>query len=336
MNSEELRVLQESVAARGVVESIRVTPIHRAPWAHINPSDTDKFFLIVSGHRRTQAALGAELPSVPIKVVIYANERDHRLDASILNDNRPELSSLERGHEFLTLKKLGWTIEDLEKRTGRSRPYLEQRINLTRLDPSLQELMNDDVTRTRKKRKLTVPVGSALGLLREPTQEELAEMKELVFTGAQKDLGDEFIPSQAVTADERRFMLQRMLYTVVSARGLPATSAVTYIQDRKVKLTGTRNLDLGANPRRHEPARRQPLMENLLNSITMSAVADWSEDDYKRTYEYVIREDMDMLVKVSERAEKIVSFIRKKITEIRDRKPETSPEVLKFMKSKKK
>ena len=147
-----------------------------------------------------------------MKVVIYKSEKDHRLDASLLNANREDLSELERGWECVGLREIGWKIDELSSHFGLAVPQLYGRMNLTRLHPDIQVLLDPRILR---RRRLSVTVGGILGGIKPPTPDELDEAHETLTDVAGIELAVSSEEIGDLDDDGRRFSLQKLLLTII-------------------------------------------------------------------------------------------------------------------------
>lgn len=105
MHDSDLQELTSSVRECGVREHIIVTPRDKAPWATVADEHRDAYFVIVSGHRRRQAALNTKLKAVPITIRLYGTPESFRIDQFVLNATRSDLTPLEEGWYFEKCKK---------------------------------------------------------------------------------------------------------------------------------------------------------------------------------------------------------------------------------------
>lgn len=139
MDETKLEELATNVASQGVRESIVVTPVAMAPWATFGDGDEHLPFLIVSGHRRRQAALAGGIGAVPIVVRVYADKAAFEEDAETLNDHRQDLSEIEDGFRWRRKIENGEKITHLVERSGRAYQWIQGRVHLTYLCPTIQK-----------------------------------------------------------------------------------------------------------------------------------------------------------------------------------------------------
>lgn len=320
MNPNKLAELHGSIATVGVRESITVTPRSLAPWASVEAKHEGAFFLIVSGHRRWNGASLAELKAVPVKVNIYASAKEHYLDGSLLNAGREDLSPIEEGWELVRLREQGWKIDALAKMFGMSLPQLYGRMNLTKLHPNIQKLLDPELP---PKQRLSTTVGGMLGGVAAPTMEQLEKLCE-EHQAAAKQVGA--LPEE-LDDDERRFHLQQVLLCVIQMRGLNSTRAIEFIRDRTLKLKGG-GTHAGAKTERYQPQRRKDILENLLKEVNGTVIMDWPPTEFRRIFEYASYEDIDAIMKKLQAASEFLGGLSGILLKLRDEKKPTRPEVL--------
>ncbi|MAG12294.1 hypothetical protein CL630_00575 [bacterium] len=327
INSERLKELHKSIASCGVRETITVTPLSHVPWATIDSEHNDAFFLIVSGHRRWNGACLGELSAVPIRVIIYESEKDHRIDASLLNANREELSALEQGFEFARLRELKWKINELSAHFGIALPQLYGRMNLTRLHPDIQKLLDPELPR---KRRLSVNVGGTLGGVKTPTLEELKDAYEILSDTAGIELAEPSEEVGNIDDDVRRFSLQKLLLTVIQQRSLSSKRAIELIREHSLRLKSA-NRAAGRKTERYQPRRRKRAIHGLVDGITGSVVMDWSPREFDKIFELSPREEVEEFIATLQEGEGFLGGLVKILTKIRDAKKPTHSDVLRAM-----
>lgn len=330
MNHARLAELNESVKARGVRQQLIVTPRHLVPWVTVDPEHEKCFFVAVSGHRRRSAAINANLRAVPVKVAIYAFEKDHRMDMSLLNKGQDDLSPLEEGYEIVELQSLGWKIDDLCKSFGFEAPKLYGRMHLTKLHPSLQQLLDVDVP---KGKRIPITLGGALGAVKAPTVEELEELYKTFHAAIPRI---EVVPNkdwENLDDDDLRFGLQHILLAVIRQRVLNATRAAEFIKERTLSLQAGRSAS-GKKTERYQPRRRKDVLETLLKEVAGSVVVDWTPEEFNRIFELSPREEVEAYLKKIGASQNILAKLTQILASIRDKKKPTHPDALKFMRQK--
>ena len=329
MSDAHVQELSASIGQKGVREPITVTPLHCAPWA---PADrtSGAYFLIVSGHFRTKAANNAGLRAVPVRVVIYANAADHREDAALLNAIRQDLNELEQGLIFVELRELGRTIADISARFGVSAPTLYNRINLTKLDPSIQKLLYPDDATTRR---FPIIIAGALGGLTPPSQDEL----EALFLRLGSLVSSKTIRSIILNdLDEtgRLFAAQRLLCAIVLEKKLTASSALQLIAEQTVEFEGTRGTGVSRD-QRNEPLRRKRVLKNLCATTRRSVVVDWTPESIRSTFADATLADLNEHVRDIKAAGDVFSGLDKILETLRNEKLAKSKSVVPFTTPKK-
>lgn len=292
--SEESAIeMCESVTASGVREPITVTPRHLAPWVTIDPQHEHAYFVIVSGHRRWTGATRAELEAIPVRVRIYASAQEHRLEASILNKDRENLTPLEEGFEIIDLREVGWTMKEICAHFGGvSEPHLYTRMNLTRLAPDIQAQLDPKLS---EKRRLPVGMAGDLGSINVPTVEELDEILEALGPEAHPEDGFDVL-FEELDEDGRRFELQRMFLRVIQKKHLKAARATNLIKDHALRLNAKKEAP-GKKAQRFQPARRRKIVDSLLTEIIGSVLSDWRPTDFHDAYDTASSEELSDVLK---------------------------------------
>ncbi len=318
MVGTKMRELADSVRERGVRQPIVVTPRANAAWALVESSDEKLPLLAVSGHRRRRAALEEGIGAVPVEVRIYPNEKEHRSDVSLLNKGQDPLSELEEAYEIADLHLAGWTYKELSAHYGWGSLTIANRINLTKLDLPIQQLLMPDDTGATK---LQVTIAQNLGGVTALPREKLEEIAD--------GMGEDLDTHKLDTDDERRFALQRLLLRVITARQLNSVRATSLIKD--LVMTHRSHGAGGHHSGRHQPARRRDILGNLCKEVTGSLVVDWPPQEWERLLFNASREDVESLLKKVGEAADVFGTLTSILGRIRDRKKATRPEVLKAM-----
>lgn len=331
MSPVKLAELEHSVATCGVKEIITITPRSHAPWVRVRPEDEHLLHVIVSGHRRDSAAMKGMVPAVPVRVRIFRSEEDHRTDGGVLNSCRDDLSELEQGFEFLREHKTGKSIAKIAATHGLNPLTVQNRINLTRLHPSLFPLLQ---SKLNGKRPLPIYPASILGGVKAPSVEELDELAER-FDGV-VDVTQVTGHKTFAGLDEeaRTFALQKMLVGIIVARRLNSVRAAEFIRDRTLIFSASHHRV--EKTERYQPARRKDMIATLASSVSGSAIVDWSPEEFRRIFGLSSREEIEEYLRTAEEARDVFAGIIKLLTGIRDSKRATSPEVLQLMKARQK
>lgn len=321
MSPTKLSELQESVAQRGVRDSITVTPRHLAPWAKVAPEHEQCPFLIVSGHRRTKTAVNVSLAAVPIEVRVYPNEKEHRSDVSLLNKGQDPLSELEEGYEILGLREAGWTFAELAKHYGWAYPTIQHRLNLTKLHPDLQALISPEVP--ERERKLQVSTAYHLG--------GVGAMNAAELLAVAQRFGQTLNDDDLVDDDARRFALQRMLYTVIKTRNLNTPRATKLVKDLTVEFPSGRSEHGRKSVKWHQPHRRREVLETLHKGVQGSVVVDWTPEEFRRVFANATRDEVDAVVKSLEAARATLEGVIRQVRSIANQKKPVNAEVAAIM-----
>jgi ParB/RepB/Spo0J family partition protein len=280
MDLTELAELQESITVTGVRQPMVVTPRANAPWITVNPEHEDCFFAAVSGHRRRECALNANLEAVPIEVRIYPSSKEHYMDASVLNTNHTDLTPLEEGYEMVRLRSEGWTVEELCRHFGTAAPQYYVRISLTQLHPGIQELLNPAV---QEKKRLPATTAGALGNVKVPTVKELDEVLDKLGPDANPNSGVMNVYFEDLDDDGRRFELQWMLLRVILKRKYQSVRAINFIREHSLKLAAVGHQG-GKKTKRYRPEKQRAVVLNLAKTINQSVLVDWPPAEFKQAF----------------------------------------------------
>lgn len=331
MNPTKLAELEKSIATCGVREVITITPRAHAPWARVEPRHEHLSHVIVSGHRRVEAALKAELRAVPVRIRIYQNEPMHRTDGGVLNSCRDDLTELEQGFDYLREKKAGKTIAQIADAHGINQQTAHNRINLTKLHPDLHQLLALDSH--GKKRLLPMYPAGILGGLKAPTAQELEDLAVNfadTVNATQVTGHDSF---EKLDEDARRFAMQKLLAHVIVTRKLNSVRAAEFIHDRTLRFSAGRLYPRKTT--RYQPARRKDILANLASEVVGSSIIDWSPGEFRRVFDNSSREDIDVFIQKLKDAQAVFDGLIKILTGIRNSKRATSAEVMQLMERKK-
>lgn len=322
-NPARLAELRQSVAAHGVRQTMVVTPLTAAPWAKVDPEHAHRFFLAVSGHRRREAAIVGDVMAVPVQVKVYPDEKHHRMDMSLLNKGQDDLSALDEGYEIVELQRLGWKVEELSKSFGIAVPGIYNRMNLTKLHPDLQALLDDSLSRDMR---LSQTTAGALGGVKTPTIEDLDDLLDTFGTYVQRselNIPDEL---ELLSEDDRRFALQKLFMSVIKKRRLSSTQAIEFIRDRTFKLQSMRAAN-GRPSERHQPQRRKSVIDAMISGVTGSMAVDWPAQEIRRIFDNSSREEVEKYIEEIENAANLLAGIVSVLERVKDSKRPTRPEV---------
>jgi ParB/RepB/Spo0J family partition protein len=120
---QDLLELAHQIAASGVLNPIAVFN-EKGAWC------------IEDGHRRLAATmiaitvLGAEIRSVPVRQTSKLHNKSERLFSQFILNTGKQPSVLETAFIFKQLISLGWTEEDIQKKTGKSKTRVGQLLDM--------------------------------------------------------------------------------------------------------------------------------------------------------------------------------------------------------------
>lgn len=270
-----LEELVDSIRSAGVREVIRITPLACTPWV---PATSSQFrFLIVSGHRRTEGALKAEMPLVPVLIRVYESEQDHRDDADLLNIGRKDLTPYEEAVEIKRRRDLGETWEKVASKRGMSTMHCQMRLKLLNLAPEIRDLINP-VARSGKRSDFPINLAQAIGGITTVTPENfLAMIDRYGFTREDIELREE--------EDMLSFALQRAILAHIQAEGMSAGQGVEFVANGKVVHRSNNRQSHGAQASRGPEKLRRTLkaglgavhkasITSLTNTLVRAACAD--------------------------------------------------------------
>ena len=327
MGGARLAELNESIKARGVRQQLIVTPRSLAPWAQVAPEHANRFFIAVSGHRRHNGATLAGIGAVPIKVVIYKSEKDHRMDMSLLNKGQDDLTPLEEGYEIVELQRLEWTTNELASAFGLAKPQMYARMYLTRLHPDIQAMLDSELPR---KQRLLPTLGGVIGGLKTPTPDELEE-KFLEFKDVVRR--SEIMSVRKfddMSADDLRFTLQKLYLEVIRRRSMSANQATDLIRDGTLRFRSAQGAG-GRPTQRYQPKRRKEIINSLLNEVNGSMAVQWPPQELRRIFELSPREEIDSFAKRIRMVARIFTGLATTLEQLRDEKKPLHPDVAKYM-----
>lgn len=165
-----LKELAESIRTQGVLSPLLVRPL------------TENGFEIVAGARRYRAAQMAEVPTVPVRIVILSDAQ--AVEMSIVeNLQRKDVHPLEEAQGFralLDLEEPKYSIEQIAAKVGKSAVFVASRLKLTDLVPAAVDTFYAD----------EIGVGHAVLLSKLPADQQeqalSACFKEVYNNGASK------------------------------------------------------------------------------------------------------------------------------------------------------
>ncbi|HEY4280337.1 MAG TPA: ParB/RepB/Spo0J family partition protein [Conexibacter sp.] len=144
-DSQKFRQLRASVARRGVLQPLLVTP---------DPERSEEY-VIVAGESRYLAAVDAGVAVVPCLIDAVDGETDGLDDALVENLLREELSPMDEARAFRRLREGGLPARAIAQRVGRSASFVRERLALLDLPAALHGQIEDG----------TVPLSAVPALL---------------------------------------------------------------------------------------------------------------------------------------------------------------------------
>jgi len=162
VDHDSILELSASFAKHGVLQPVLVQP-------------RDGGYELLIGVRRFLAAREAGLESIPALVLDEALKADEAIEARLIeNLQREDLDPLDEAEAYQALQDLGYSLTEIGRRLGKSRPYVSQRVKLLRLHPKLREAVRSG--------KLTPDHAQALMRLKDP-EKQLAIAQEAQENG---------------------------------------------------------------------------------------------------------------------------------------------------------
>lgn len=129
-DKQALEELTESVRGKGILQPILVRPLNG-----------NGNYEIVAGHRRFQAAIGAELKMVPAMVRDLSDEDALEIQV-IENSHREDPNLIDEAEGFAALIKIGkHTPETLSEKLDKSVDYVQRRLRLLKLPKEAREMI---------------------------------------------------------------------------------------------------------------------------------------------------------------------------------------------------
>lgn len=129
----KLEELARSIQERGQHQPVTVEP-------------DGKGYLLVMGERRLRAhqLLGKTTIQAYVRARSNHNGRERFLDALVENDQREDMTAMDRARAYQTLQdEYGMTAREISKKTGRSETIIGNYLLLTDLDLEIQKLIDE-------------------------------------------------------------------------------------------------------------------------------------------------------------------------------------------------
>lgn len=129
IDKEELKELADSIKDRGLLQPIEVTP-------------RGDRFLIVFGDRRYLAHKMLNKKEIMCRVE-ELEDKQVLLDRAMENIQSVKLTPFEEGHQYVVLKdKVGMSLEEICKRTGKGPATVQRRMDILRMPDSFQNALH--------------------------------------------------------------------------------------------------------------------------------------------------------------------------------------------------
>lgn len=134
--------IREAKLSKAFIENVRELGVLQPPIVH----QSEEGLRVVMGHRRTLAAVEAELAEIPVLLADTVEEADRLAQQVSENDVREGLSDAERGAAFEQMALLGVTPAQIAKRTGTGDTETVKRALAAKKDPKAAEALNAGYT----------------------------------------------------------------------------------------------------------------------------------------------------------------------------------------------
>ncbi len=157
-NNDSLEELSLSIKEHGLMQPITVRPIE------------GKKYMIIAGERRYRALLKTSLENISC-IVKQGLTDEIILEMQIIeNLQREEIDPIEESNSFLTLKKLGYSVEDIANKVGKSIPFVYQRCSLAELNDGFKKMVSEGIVSLTYALKI-----SALNIIKQDSLFEILE-----------------------------------------------------------------------------------------------------------------------------------------------------------------
>ncbi len=132
-NSKKMEELTESIRQHGVQQPLLVRPDPRKPGCYV----------LVFGERRLRAAIAAKLILVPARVKSLSDKEALELQV-IENDQREDVTDLERAEGYHNLISQGYTVKDIAGKINKSESHVYQCLKLLELIPDAKKACHEE------------------------------------------------------------------------------------------------------------------------------------------------------------------------------------------------
>jgi ParB/RepB/Spo0J family partition protein len=134
--------LVDSIRVAGVLQAVTVAPAAESPSQ--DPADPESIWVLLAGHRRTDAAQRAGAVTIPAVIRDDLLTDAEQLEAMLIeNLHREDLTAVEEAHAYEQLQLFGMTAAKIAKATGRSLKTVKSRLDLIALPEGTQQRLHD-------------------------------------------------------------------------------------------------------------------------------------------------------------------------------------------------
>src|SRR5689334_1614221 len=167
IETEALGTLKESIRERGILQPLLVM------------RGENGNYILVAGQRRLAAARELGLVRVPV-MMLNEIRPDYLVDSLLENIQREELSGIDEGHSFITLKEeFGWSQREIANRIHKHESYVSERIRTAeKLTAITKEIISEAFAANENlaRAKFSHSINRKLALLKAEEREELARL----------------------------------------------------------------------------------------------------------------------------------------------------------------
>ena len=132
-SDESIQELAKSIDTSGLIQPISVRSIGKGNY------------MIIAGERRFRAISLLKRKEIACLVHSDLNEAQILELQIVENLQREAIDPIEESDSFLILKELGFSIEDIALKVGKSKPFVYQRISLSQLIPEFKNMVKESI-----------------------------------------------------------------------------------------------------------------------------------------------------------------------------------------------
>lgn len=246
----DLSELVDSIRARGILEPILVEADVDASVSSDNGSGWR--YRLVAGERRLRAAQEAGLLAIPalIRPALEGHDGEvaRRIDQTVENLQRKDLTPLEEAKQFGRLRELGLTQEQIARQVGVAQGTVSKRLALVKLPPAVQEaIATGDVSLETAQKLSTIRSAKVLRELYEEASAEAEPGTPWTLDRMLSDAANDVIleaEQEAAKAKARKDL---------EASGKPTVDSFAHaLNDKGPRLLGSSYGKLPLRPKAHE------------------------------------------------------------------------------------